>query len=30
MNTDGGALHAIIPLGSFIPHGIDWGPAPEH
>jgi hypothetical protein len=28
MNAKNGALHAIIPLGSFRPRGIDWGPAP--
>jgi Tol biopolymer transport system component len=30
MNAKNGALHAIIPLGSFRPRFIDWGPAPEH
>ena len=30
MNAKNGALHAIIPLGSFRPRGIDWGSAPEH
>jgi hypothetical protein len=26
MNPDGGALHAILPLSSFKPRYIDWGP----
>jgi Tol biopolymer transport system component len=27
MNTDGGALHQILPFSSFRPRGLDWGTA---
>jgi hypothetical protein len=30
MNTEAGALHAILPPSSFKPRYIDWGPAQEH
>lgn len=29
MRPDGGALHAILPLSSFAPRFIDWGPSPK-